>query len=118
MNESDKKVTLPEPEPEQENIMGQYFRFVNKATKEISHTPIGNRQGASYSVNLHINNRERSIDIFKQVANSNQWELSDVIAVGDYGNLVWLDNDIVNHGYIVDTLLTDYKDLYTSIWEN
>lgn len=98
--------------------MGQFFRFVNKATKGISTIPIGNSQRASYSVNLHINKDPRVNHIFKQVALSNQWELKDMIAVGDYGNLVWIENDTVNYDYIADELLTDYKDLYTSIWEN
>ena len=100
--------------------MGQFFRFVNKATKGISTIPIGNNQGSSHSVNLHLPTKpdKTVLNTFKQVANGNQWELKDMIAVGDYGNLVWIENDIVNYGYIADEQYQDYKDLYTSIWEN
>jgi len=70
--------------------MRQYFTFVNATKRNESNAPLPFNFGVGWAKNLNRSSHEDLSEIFDFVIKANNWEESDeVIAIGDYGDIVY-----------------------------
>jgi NAD kinase len=81
--------SLKELEP-----MGQYYRFVN-TTKQIESTiPLPFNFNLPYAKSLEIYSKDELREKFNFVIQNNNWNKEDVvIAIGDYGTILYYPED-------------------------
>lgn len=70
--------------------MGQYYKFINTTQKVESTISLTFNFGMPWAKNLESYSQEELKEKFDYVKNNNNWSDQDeVIAVGDYGNIVY-----------------------------
>ena len=93
--------------------MEQSFKFVNRIDETIS----SNSFGFGCDLECPITSPDITVeDLFEYIADANQWQLNDILAVGDYGNIVWIENNIVRRGHLNDLETEDIK-FYKTLWK-
>ncbi len=75
--------------------MGQYYKFVNTTKEEESDIPLPFNFGLSWAKNLRNNSQDELKEIFDFVVKNNDWEETDqVIAIGDYGDIIYYPEEL------------------------
>ncbi len=70
--------------------MGQYYRFVNATKKTESNVSLPFNFNMPWAKNLEQVSNERLKEIFDYVMKNNNWaETDEVLAIGDYGNIIY-----------------------------
>jgi hypothetical protein len=70
--------------------MGQYYKFINTTKEQESTISLPFNFGLSWAKNLESYSQEELKDKFDYVIRNNNWgENDEVIAVGDYGNILY-----------------------------
>lgn len=70
--------------------MGQYFKFVNATQQTESSVPLPFNFGLPWAKNLERESPDKIEEIFDFVVQNNNWVATDqVIALGDYGDIVY-----------------------------
>jgi len=70
--------------------MGQYYRFINTTRKEESSVSLPFNFGLSWAKSLERYSQEELKEKFDFVIKNNNWDENDaIIAVGDYGNILY-----------------------------
>ncbi|MUG96331.1 hypothetical protein F7734_29920 [Scytonema sp. UIC 10036] len=73
--------------------MGQYYKFINTTKKVESTIPLPFNFGMPWAKSLESYSQEELKEKFDYVKINNNWSENDeVIAVGDYGNIVYYPN--------------------------
>ncbi len=74
--------------------MGQYYKFIN-TTKQLESTiPLPFNFTMPWAKNLEAYSQEELKDKFDYVRKNNNWsEQDEVIAIGDYGNILYYPKD-------------------------
>lgn len=75
-------------------IMGQYYKFVNTTKKAESTIPLPFNFNLPHAKSLENSSREELQEKFDFVIQNNSWDKDDVvIAIGDYGTIVYYPED-------------------------
>jgi type I restriction-modification system DNA methylase subunit len=70
--------------------MGQYYKFVNTTQQKESTVSLPFNFGLSWGKNLERLSEEELKEKFDYVIENNNWSKDDeVIAIGDYGNILY-----------------------------
>ena len=74
--------------------MGQYYKFVNTTKKSESTIPLPFNFNLPYAKSLERYSREELREKFDFVVQNNNWNQEDVvIAIGDYGAILYYPED-------------------------
>ncbi|MBR8839738.1 MAG: hypothetical protein DSM106950_38505 [Stigonema ocellatum SAG 48.90 = DSM 106950] len=74
--------------------MGQYYKFINTTKKLESTISLPFNFGLSWAKNLESYSQEELKDKFDYIRKNNNWSDEDeVIAIGDYGNILYPPED-------------------------
>lgn len=73
--------------------MGQYYKFVNTTKEQESNISLPFNFGLSWAKNLENDSQDELKEKFKYVKEQNNWDEKDkIIAIGDYGNIIYEPN--------------------------
>ncbi|HBB31453.1 MAG TPA: hypothetical protein DDZ80_04095 [Cyanobacteria bacterium UBA8803] len=74
--------------------MGQYYKFVNTTKKLESTIPLPFNFNLPWAKSLETYSNEKLREKFDFVIQNNSWDKDDeVIAIGDYGTILYYPND-------------------------
>ncbi len=74
--------------------MGQYYKFVNTTKQQESSISLPFNFGLPYAKSLERYSQEELKEKFDYVMKNNSWsDLDEVIAIGDYGNILYYPKD-------------------------
>jgi hypothetical protein len=78
--------------------MGQYYKFINATQRKKSSISLPFNFGLSWAKNLENLSPEELKDKFDYVIANNSWRQDDeVIAIGDYGNILYYPTNSNKH---------------------
>jgi len=74
--------------------MGQYYKFVNATKKTESDIPLPFNFNLPWAKNLEQVSHDELKEIFDYVMKNNNWaETDEVLAIGDYGNIIYYSRE-------------------------
>jgi hypothetical protein len=75
--------------------MGQYYKFINTSRQQESTISLPFNFGLSWAKSLERLSQEELKEKFDYVIQNNNWRQEDeVIAIGDYGNIIYFHKDL------------------------